>query len=111
VCQFIPGTILLSRKQCHDTARLQVTCPGVGISYKYFHYPCRRGCGFVGRGLFPRSKRLRVNLGVDFATKPIRPQEQRCMVLDLTTPAGMQQRFPHINELARWALTIALESG
>lgn len=46
-----------------------------------------------------------------FATKPNRPQEQKSIVLELTTSTGVQRQFPHVNDLASWALANALEGG
>ncbi len=63
----------------------------------------------VGEMYFCNARCLSI-WSVDFATKANRPQEQKRIVLDLTTPTGMRQRFPHINELAHWALANALKS-
>jgi len=40
---------------------------------------------------------------VDFATKPNRPQEQKSIVLHLTTPTAVQRQFAHVKKLAHWA--------
>ncbi len=48
---------------------------------------------------------------LDFATKPNRPQEQKSIAFDLTTPAGRRERFPNVQDLARWAVAHALRDG
>ena len=48
---------------------------------------------------------------LDFATKPNRLPEQKDILLQLTTPAGRQEQFPNVQELARWAVSQALKGG
>lgn len=63
-----------------------------------------------GRMYFCNARCLSI-WALDFATKPNRPEEQKSIALDLTSPGGEREQFLNVHDLARWAVAHALGGG